>query len=214
MTETAAPLGRRERNKAAKRARILAAAQQRFASQGYDGTTMAQVADDADVAIGTVFQYAATKPELLMMVTAERWREVLHTVVADLDTALDDDSPHATRGEQGDPVETILGLMAPVVATSLDEPELSMSIARELLFGVRGEHHDEVAEIIEAVELAVVGILQRAGATTHADSAARLVVSGCLLEINRTRTGRADAASVQTRLRDIVEVVVRGAVTS
>ena len=64
------PAGRREQAKALKRGRILAAAQRRLASQGYEGMTMAQVAHDADVAIGTVFQYAATKPELLMMVAA------------------------------------------------------------------------------------------------------------------------------------------------
>ena len=66
------PMGRREAGKAAKRARILDAAERRLRTQGYDQMTMAEVANDADVAIGTVFSYAATKAELLMMVTAQR----------------------------------------------------------------------------------------------------------------------------------------------
>ena len=60
--------GRRERNKAQKRARILAAARDLFTEQGYAATTTQEVAARADVAAGTVFQYAASKAELLVMV--------------------------------------------------------------------------------------------------------------------------------------------------
>ncbi|WP_312718918.1 TetR/AcrR family transcriptional regulator [Mobilicoccus sp.] len=198
MTQTERPLGRRERNKAEKRARIRDAAARLFSRHGYEGTTMAQVARDADVAIGTVFQYAATKPELLMMVAAERWREVLDAVVTGL-------------AGRDDPIEAILVLVEPVIKTAEAEPDLSMTTARELLFGAQGPHRTEVAEIVAAVEDAVAGLLRRSGAADRAQSAARLVVSGALLEINRSRTGRADAASVRERVRDLVEVAVRGA---
>ena len=65
--------GRRERAKAEKRARILAAARALFEERGFERTSMSEVARAADVAEGTVFQYAATKVELLMMVVDALW---------------------------------------------------------------------------------------------------------------------------------------------
>ena len=65
-------LGRRERNKAEKRRRIAEAAAALFAAQGYARTTTQQIAAAADVADGTIFRYASTKPELLLMVMNEQ----------------------------------------------------------------------------------------------------------------------------------------------
>ncbi|HEU5089732.1 MAG TPA: TetR/AcrR family transcriptional regulator [Roseiflexaceae bacterium] len=59
---------RRERNQHDKRARIIAAARQLFHSQGFEATTMAQIAAAADVAKGTLFLYAPTKADLLVVV--------------------------------------------------------------------------------------------------------------------------------------------------
>ena len=47
------------------RARILAAARQRFLTEGYAATTIAEVAGDADVAVQTVTKYFASKPGLV-----------------------------------------------------------------------------------------------------------------------------------------------------
>mgnify|MGYP002148962422 CR=1 FL=1 len=70
-------LGRRERNKAEKRRRIAEAAATLFAENGYARTTMQQVAAAADVADGTIFRYAGTKPELLLMVLNEQVADLL-----------------------------------------------------------------------------------------------------------------------------------------
>lgn len=59
---------RRKRNQHDKRARIIAAARQLFHSQGFEATTMAQIAAAADVAKGTLFLYAPTKADLLVVV--------------------------------------------------------------------------------------------------------------------------------------------------
>jgi AcrR family transcriptional regulator len=57
---------RRERSKADKMRRILAAGQKLFSKQGFDGTTVQQIADEADVAVGTLFLYISDKSELLL----------------------------------------------------------------------------------------------------------------------------------------------------
>ncbi len=47
------------------RARVLAAARQRFLTDGYAATTIAEVAADADVAVQTVTKHFASKPGLV-----------------------------------------------------------------------------------------------------------------------------------------------------
>ena len=59
---------RRDRNMDAKRARIQEAARELFWRDGYAGVTTQAVSDRADVAAGTLFRYAATKADLLLMV--------------------------------------------------------------------------------------------------------------------------------------------------
>jgi AcrR family transcriptional regulator len=67
------PVGRRERAKRDKRERIMAAARELFAERGVSGVTTQQIADRADVAIGTLYRYAATKAELPIMVQNEKF---------------------------------------------------------------------------------------------------------------------------------------------
>jgi AcrR family transcriptional regulator len=59
-------VSRRERGKADKMRRIIAAGQKLFTRQGFDGTTVQQIADEADVAVGTLFLYISDKSELLL----------------------------------------------------------------------------------------------------------------------------------------------------
>lgn len=196
MAENKTP-GRREAAKAAKRARILAAAQEHLRIDGYEAMTMAQVARDADVAIGTVFTYAATKAELLMMMTAHRWAGTVPKVIA----------AHA----HDDPVVAIRALLQPLVDTSTLEPQTCAAIARELLFGTDGPHQRQVVALVADLEAAIAAVIAGARPTGHAAAAARLVVAGGLMEVNRARTGRAGRADLEERLTEVIEVALYGA---
>ena len=57
--------GRVERRKARTRAALLSAARQLFASRGMEQTTIAEIAERADVAIGSFYNYFASKEQLL-----------------------------------------------------------------------------------------------------------------------------------------------------
>lgn len=57
--------GLRSRKKERTRCEIVRVARQRFTERGYDGTTIADIADGADIATSTVFGYFATKDEIL-----------------------------------------------------------------------------------------------------------------------------------------------------
>lgn len=57
--------GRRARQKAARQRRILRAAEQLFERRGYDGTTVEDIARRAGLAVGTIYNYFPSKPELV-----------------------------------------------------------------------------------------------------------------------------------------------------
>lgn len=57
--------GRRERRKARTRAAIVEAATTLFLERGFDGVTVAEIAEHADVAVSTVFNYFPTKEALV-----------------------------------------------------------------------------------------------------------------------------------------------------
>lgn len=65
---SAAGLGRRERGKLEKLARIRAAAHRLFAEHGFANTTTRQIAAEADIGSGTLFLYARTKEDLLVLI--------------------------------------------------------------------------------------------------------------------------------------------------
>ncbi len=57
--------GRRARERALRRAEVLAAARQLFARKGYQRTTMVQIAAASEVALGTLYQLFASKEAIL-----------------------------------------------------------------------------------------------------------------------------------------------------
>ncbi|MFF4582214.1 TetR/AcrR family transcriptional regulator [Streptomyces sp. NPDC001389] len=84
MTSTIAadaPQGRRERNKQRVRDSIYDAAIELFASQGYDQTTVDEIAHKADVARGTFFNHFQKKEDLITEWGAKR-RTVLREGLA------------------------------------------------------------------------------------------------------------------------------------
>ncbi len=191
---------RRERNKASKRARILNSATARFTSQGYSATLMSQVAEDADVAAGTVFQYAATKAELLVMVLLSKWP----TNSAEAQ-ALARSAPTAR--------DAVRAFTQPLFGVLLQWPGLAIDIARELLFGAPGQHHDEALAIIEETEDAMGAELERRGYGAGA-LAARTLVSALVLEIHRSHSGRIPAEGAEHRLDALIDLILQGAHTS
>ncbi len=74
------PGGRVERRKARTRTGLLAAARALFAADGVDGTTIADIAEQADVAVGSFYNYFATKDELLAAILEESLTEQLHAL--------------------------------------------------------------------------------------------------------------------------------------
>ena len=96
----------RERKKRLTREAISAAAQALFSERGFDGVTVAEIADAANISVKTLFTYIGTKEELLFngrpavldaIVEAVRNRRLAQTplvaVGQALLTAVDDEDP-------------------------------------------------------------------------------------------------------------------------
>ncbi|MEB0276664.1 helix-turn-helix domain-containing protein, partial [Cryobacterium sp. 5B3] len=73
--------GRRERSMQDKQLRIFTAAAALFTERGFDAVGTQEIAERADVAVGTVFRYASSKAELLLMVYNRELRDAIYTGV-------------------------------------------------------------------------------------------------------------------------------------
>ncbi len=94
-TSASNTLGRRERNKQQKLERITAAASELFAEHGIDDVTTQQIAERADVGTGTLFLYAKTKGELLLLVQNAHYAVALEKGIAAAEA-----TPDAARGDR------------------------------------------------------------------------------------------------------------------
>ena len=82
MTERVEELGRREQHKLSTRRALEDAALRRFATDGFDQTSVESIAADAGVAARTFFRYFATKDEVLDMGRVERQTELREVVAS------------------------------------------------------------------------------------------------------------------------------------
>ncbi|TCK20544.1 TetR/AcrR family transcriptional regulator [Pseudonocardia endophytica] len=87
---TAVP-GRRERKKAATRRALADAALELFLDRGFDGVTVAEIADAADVSVTTLFKHFPSKEALLFDEDGDREADLTGAVTgrADGETVLD-----------------------------------------------------------------------------------------------------------------------------
>ena len=76
--------GRRERRKAETRNRVLDAARTLFEQKGYEAVTIRMIADEAQIAVGSVFTTFESKSDVLAAIVAEE----LYFHVGDVDAAL------------------------------------------------------------------------------------------------------------------------------
>src|SRR5258706_1505642 len=118
--------GLRERNKRQKHQRIRAAAGDLFTRRGYEATTMRQIAQRAHVGLGTLFNYADDKRDLVFLIFNDE-------LAALTDTAL-----RAPRPD--DPlVEQLLAIARCHYRQFGARVELSRILLRELTFYSRGK---------------------------------------------------------------------------
>jgi AcrR family transcriptional regulator len=149
MAATPAPLGRRERNKQDKLERTTTAAGALFARYGVDEVTTQQIADAADIGTGTLFLYAKTKGELLLLVQNAHY-----------ETALTVGRAAASRSSSA--LDAIVALLTPIVDCNRVNVENGRTYLREMLFGDAAEaRHAEALAIVSDTATEIAAILSR-----------------------------------------------------
>jgi AcrR family transcriptional regulator len=198
------PPGRRERNKEEKRARIFDAAERLFDELGFAGVTTQRIADEADVAAGTVFRYASTKAELLLMVSNARSR-------ARIREGVEGDDPEAPA------VSRVVALVTPLILIGRDHDENTLAYQRELLFGEPGERYREeglalFGELRERMGAVLTDAWERRCGTAAPDPApaARALSATLHLAIADAAAHGRPTSTLLTDLAADFEVIVRG----
>lgn len=165
MPVTSQPLGRRERNKQEKLDRITAAAAELFAEYGVEDVTTQQIADKADIGTGTLFLYAKTKGELLLLVQNAHYAEALERGRADAETIQD-------------ALGAVMAVVRPIVECNRTQIDNGRFYLREMVFGDPTEpQHSAALSIVGQTEEAIAAILGREELAGAGDAAttARIV---------------------------------------
>ena len=130
------PLGRRERSKLHKETAIREAARSLFKEQGYDGTTLREVAIRADVGFGTVNSYAGDKAGLLAMVFVEELKRL---------------PPLFGTARTGEPLDELVAGLGRLYDFWATIPNLASHVLRQMEFFSDNPHMDViVARRLEA----------------------------------------------------------------
>ncbi|MET9658460.1 helix-turn-helix domain-containing protein [Streptomyces sp. NPDC006510] len=194
MPRASQPAGRRERNKQLKLDRITAAAHELFAEHGIEEVTTQQIADKADIGTGTLFLYAKTKGELLLLVQNSLYAEALERGRADAENI-------------PDALEAVMAIVRPVVDCNRTQVDNGRVYLREMVFGDPAEpHHHEALAITGQTEEAVAAVLCRDAQVSKGDAAttARVVSAVMFLAM---AAGVNVSASVDEIVRDIREQI-------
>jgi AcrR family transcriptional regulator len=158
MPSTTETIGLRERNKLRRRERITDAALRLFAERGFDGVTIDEIADAADVSRRTFFRYFARKEDVIVA-----WKQQM---ADELRAAL------AERPDDELALDAVHGALATVAAGYAERPELTLGLMR-LFEGGPALRVD--ADYEDWDEVLADGIARRMGLDAARDPAPRLI---------------------------------------
>ncbi|WP_026542946.1 TetR/AcrR family transcriptional regulator [Paenarthrobacter nicotinovorans] len=191
-------LGRRERNKQEKLDRITAAARELFTQYGVDEVTTQQVAEKADVGSGTLFLYAKTKAELLLLVHNVKYAQALAKGV---------DAASA----EAEVLDAVMAVIRPIIECNRVQIENGRTYLKEIVFGDPSEpHHAEAFSLTMRTEDAIAEVLRRDEQLLARDPAklARIVSSIMFISMTSSATMEMTDAQVGDEIRDQISVLL------
>lgn len=190
MTLATPPVGRRERNKQEKLERITAAARELFAEHGVDEVTTQQIAEKADIGTGTLFLYAKTKGELLLLVQNSAYAHALEV-------------GRAAVGSIPDALDAVMAIVRPVVECNRTQIDNGRTYLRELVFGDPEEpHHRDALALTVETEHEVAAVLQRDDRFDAHDAATLARVVSAIMFV-----GMASPANITRSVDEIVQEI-------
>jgi AcrR family transcriptional regulator len=153
-------IGLRERNKLRRREQITDAALRLFAERGFDGVTIDEIAEEAEVSRRTFFRYFARKEDVILA-----WKQQL---ADELRAAL------AARPSEEQPLDAVHRALATVAAGYAARPELTLGLTRLFESGPKlhaGTDYEDWDVVLAR------GIAERIGVDASHDPTPRLVAT-------------------------------------
>ncbi|NEA61046.1 TetR/AcrR family transcriptional regulator [Streptomyces sp. SID12488] len=195
-TPAAPPAGRRERKRQQVRDRLYAAALHLFVAQGYEATTMDQIAETADVARATVFNHFSQKVGFLEEWGARR-RALVNEILG---------SQHAEDLPVGDRLRRYLKEMADLNAASRAETTVLMDASARYGRLLQDPSLEiELARIVEQGQQ-----LGEIRADVDCDQAGQLLAACYFTAILRWIREEPAPFDLHQRLTDALDIVLLG----
>lgn len=143
-------LGLRERKKRLRLRRIVHAAEALFMEKGFTNTTIQDIADQAEVGLGTLYLYARSKEDLLVLVFKQH-------ILRMIEQAFD----------QVDPGDELLDQMMTFFDGHIEyhkkDPSLSRTVLKELSFSSTEQRRRDIEQIMEASYTKLRELIELAG---------------------------------------------------
>lgn len=141
--------GLRERNKRMKLQRIIAEARQLFVRQGFAETTIQEIAEAADVGLGTLYLYARSKEDLLVLVFRENLLQMIETSFDSIPERL----PF---------IEQVMAFFDGHIEYHKENSILARTVLKELSFPVTPQRHDDIKAIVSQTYRKLAALVRRA----------------------------------------------------
>jgi len=200
--------GLRERGKRDRLRRLHQAAAEVFRTRGYDAATTRDIAQLADVSVGTLFVYARDKRDLLFLVINDDLDEVLARALV-------------AAGRPGTLLDQLARLLGPIYTYFASEPELARPALREVVhydwpedpgIGEQAQRYMRRMETWQDTIAAMLAGADKAGQLrldAPAGLVARVLFDIHLVEVRRWMSvGQPDPAQGQAMLRQMYAIVL------
>lgn len=194
-------VGRRERNKQEKLARIVGAARKLFSERGFADTTTQQIAEAADIGTGTLFLYARSKEDLLVMVFSDEMLETAREAFA----SVAQDAPL---------LDQLMQVFSSMLAYHERDPDLARILLKEVMFPDGVGRTADISELLEVIfaGLADLVVKARDAGRCHQDAPPLLVAENLFanyyMDLLGRLGGRTSTTQFQSRLRQHLAITI------
>jgi AcrR family transcriptional regulator len=145
----ATQMGLRERKKLMRLQRIIAAARKLFIEKGFNATTIQDIADEADVGLGTLYLYAKSKEDLLVLVFKEYIIQMIETSYASVPA--------------GEPLlDQLMAFFEGHIQYHKSDIVMSRTVLKELSFSHTPQRKEDIDEIMSSTFSRLGDIVEKA----------------------------------------------------
>lgn len=144
-----AAMGLRERKKLIRLQRIVAAARKLFIEKGFNTTTIQDIAVEADVGLGTLYLYAKSKEDLLVMVFKDDILKMIETSYNNIpaDASL---------------LDQLMAFFDGHITYHNQDQSLSRTVLKELSFSTTEQRRKDIDQITRSTYSKMMRLIERA----------------------------------------------------